>query len=135
MNIGIKVRLKVIKDIEIETDKRASKIVAALADECKRSIFKLISIQGEVYRAMNNASGRFKTFTTRSQPGQPPYRQTGALMASIETSSKGRRARVIGGNVGNILEAGSPTMRPRPFIARAVRNVRRQADTIVGRFK
>lgn len=65
-----------------------------------------------------------------SSPGQPPKSDTGALSKSV-TSKKtgtGQSELRIKSDYAALLEYGSSTIRPRPFVAPAVNELKKKVD-------
>lgn len=70
----------------------------------------------------------------RSQPGEPPRKQQGRLLGSVAFEVDGLEARV-GTNLpyGKWLELGTKHIAPRPWLRRALLEMRSQIQAVLGR--
>src|SRR5262249_15403283 len=116
----------------------AAKALSRAAISVKNRAKILLSVAGKGKGSGGRDSkGRFLSGTvTRSKPGEPPRKQTGRLRASVahEVDDAGLAARV-GTNVkyGKWLELGTKRgLLPRPWLRRALAEVRSRIDEILG---
>lgn len=89
---------------------------------------KLINVEG------TSGSGNTKLHynTNPSLPGEPPHKQTGRLLGSVAFELVGYVARV-GTNLkyGRWLEMGTKKMQPRPWLRRALAEMRAKVEALL----
>lgn len=115
---------KVKQALEAELHRRLTAAAIVVAGRAKA----LLSVAGTGRQGKGRVYGAHP-----SQPGAPPKKQTGRLRASISYEVAGRMARV-GTNVkyGRLLELGTRKMAARPWLRRALAEMRAAVVRILG---
>ncbi|CAB5217720.1 phge_HK97_gp10, phage protein, HK97 gp10 family [uncultured Caudovirales phage] len=93
-------------------------------------------LQDIIKAELDNGTGSGKVYQhdhhlhRASSAGQPPKTDTGALSKSVSSNKTGtgQSELRIKSNYAALLEYGSSTIRPRPFVAPAVKELKKKVD-------
>lgn len=122
-------------DAAEDIDRKVMQLVSAMAIEVKTTAKRLLSVPGTGRgEGGRDAKGRFKPGKVKHAPaGEPPYKQTGRLRASVshEVDPLNKSARV-GTNVfyGRILE-----MTNHPWLRRSLAESERKIGELAARIR
>lgn len=115
------------------TDRRIEAALQALTIDATNEALDLVTAE----TVTEGATGAFKR---RSEPGEPPFQDTGRLADSIaearQVLGRGDRARGIVGSTVQyavFLELGTRWMRPRPFLRPAMAETAKRSRAILRR--
>jgi phage gpG-like protein len=119
--------------------KRALDFITRACITVKVRAQELLSLPGTATSIEKGSKGKRKSDVVRSQPGEPPRKQTGTLRASVtqevdETTLTGR----VGTNLkyGKHLELGTKRgILPRPWLRRSLAEMQSKVDSLLSQIK
>jgi phage gpG-like protein len=119
--------------------KKAVGFITRAAITVKRRAQELLSVPGTAVSIQKGSKGKRQDNVARSQPGEPPRKQTGRLRASVtdEVDEATLTARV-GTNVkyGKYLELGTKRgISPRPWLRRALAEMQSEVNTLLAQIE